>query len=71
MSEMVENSYGTLSVMEDGEFAGWRYWQGDPFETRSGPFYHRREKAPYCLASTVRRAAPKATRVVREEPDDE
>lgn len=43
MSEMVETSYGTLSVMEDGEFSGWRYWQGDPYETRSGPFYHRRE----------------------------
>lgn len=44
MSEAVETSYGTLSVMEDGEFAGWHYWQGDPYETRSGPFYHRREE---------------------------
>lgn len=44
MSEMVETSYGMLSVMEEGEFAGWRYWQGDPYETRSGPFYHRREQ---------------------------
>jgi uncharacterized protein (TIGR00369 family) len=44
MSEMVETSYGMLSVMEEGEFAGWRYWQGDPYETRSGPFYHRREE---------------------------
>lgn len=44
MSEMVETSYGTLSVMEEGEFAGWHYWQGDPYETRSGPFYHRREE---------------------------
>lgn len=43
MSEAVETSYGTLSVMESGEFAGWRYWEGDPFETRSGPFFHRRE----------------------------
>ena len=43
MSEAVETSYGQLSVMQDGEFAGWRYWQGDPFETRSGPFYYRRE----------------------------
>lgn len=44
MSEAVETSYGQLSVMESGEFAGWRYWQGDPFETRSGPFYYRREE---------------------------
>ena len=44
MSEMVETSYGMLSVMEEGEFAGWRYWQGDPYETRSGPFFYRREE---------------------------
>ena len=44
MSEAVETSYGQLSVMESGEFAGWRYWQGDPFETRSGPFYYRLEE---------------------------
>jgi uncharacterized protein (TIGR00369 family) len=43
MSEMMEASYGQLSTMESGEFAGWRYWQGDPYETRSGPFYYRRE----------------------------
>lgn len=43
MSEAVETSYGQLSVMETGEFAGWCYWQGDPYETRSGPFYYRRE----------------------------
>lgn len=43
MSDAVETSYGTLSVMVSGEFAGWHYWEGDPYETRSGPFYHRRE----------------------------
>jgi uncharacterized protein (TIGR00369 family) len=43
MSEMMEASYGQLSTMQEGEFAGWRYWQGDPFETRTGPFYYRRE----------------------------
>lgn len=43
MSEMMEASYGQLSTMAEGEFAGWRFWQGDPFETRSGPFYYRRE----------------------------
>ncbi|GMN01639.1 PaaI family thioesterase [Erythrobacter sp. MTPC3] len=36
-------SYGTLALCEEGEFAGWRYWEGDPFETRSGPFYMQRE----------------------------
>jgi uncharacterized protein (TIGR00369 family) len=43
MSEGNEASFGTLSTMESGEFAGWLYWNGDPFETRSGPFFHRRE----------------------------
>lgn len=44
MSEAVETSYGLLSTVESGEFAGWRYWDGDPFETRSGPFFNRREE---------------------------
>lgn len=44
MSEAVETSYGALKVMDSGEFAGWRYWEGDPFETRSGPFFFRREE---------------------------
>ncbi len=43
MSEAVETSYGALKVMESGEFAGWRYWESDPYETRSGPFFYRRE----------------------------
>ena len=43
MSEAVETSYGALKVMEEGEFAGWRFWEGDPFETRSGQFFYRRE----------------------------
>ncbi|WP_379921598.1 PaaI family thioesterase [Erythrobacter sp. R86502] len=43
MSEAVESTYGRQSVAKEGEFSGWRYWQGDPFETRSGPFYYRRE----------------------------
>jgi uncharacterized protein (TIGR00369 family) len=29
--------------MDSGEFAGWQYWDGDPFESRAGPFFHRRE----------------------------
>lgn len=43
MNDAVETSYGLLSTVEGGEFAGWQFWQGDPFETRSGPFYYRRE----------------------------
>jgi uncharacterized protein (TIGR00369 family) len=44
MSETIEAGYGQLSTMHEGEFAGWRYWQGDPFETRAGPFFFRREE---------------------------
>lgn len=43
MSEGNEASFGTLSTMDSGEFAGWQFWNSDPYETRSGPFYHRRE----------------------------
>lgn len=35
--------YDALTPCEDGEFAGWRYWEGDPFESRAGPFFMRRE----------------------------
>ncbi|KJC62447.1 thioesterase [Bradyrhizobium sp. LTSPM299] len=30
-----------LHVETEGEFAGWRTWTRDNFETHSGPFYHR------------------------------
>ena len=31
-------------VVEEGEWAGWRYWVGgDPYEDLSGPFYWREE----------------------------
>jgi uncharacterized protein (TIGR00369 family) len=43
VSDANEASFGQLTTMESGEFAGWQYWLGDPYETRSGPFYHRRE----------------------------
>jgi len=32
---------GSVAV-EDGEFAGWRYWPNDTFEVHSGPFYYQR-----------------------------
>ena len=30
-----------LHVETSGEFAGWRTWSRDNFETNNGPFYHR------------------------------
>jgi acyl-coenzyme A thioesterase PaaI-like protein len=32
-----------LHVETRGEFAGWRTWSRDSFETHNGPFYHRME----------------------------
>ena len=44
MSEIEDFGYGNTVPCEEGEFAGWRYWKGDPYETRSGPFFMRREE---------------------------
>ena len=30
-----------IDVETEGEFAGWRTWRRDNFETHSGPFWHR------------------------------
>ncbi len=32
-----------LHVETTGEFAGWRTWSQDNFESHNGPFYHRME----------------------------
>ena len=32
-----------LHVETEGEFAGWRTWSRDSFETHNGPFWHRME----------------------------
>ena len=32
-----------LHVGTDGEFAGWRTWSRDSYETHTGPFWHRME----------------------------
>jgi acyl-coenzyme A thioesterase PaaI-like protein len=32
-----------LHIETSGEFAGWRTWSRDNFETHNGPFYHRME----------------------------
>ncbi len=51
MSEKMEASFGVLKECEEGEFAGWRYWLGDPYEASSGPFYFRRaENGSYVCA---------------------
>lgn len=31
-------------LVSEGEWAGWRNWSGDPFETQSGPYYFREEE---------------------------
>jgi acyl-coenzyme A thioesterase PaaI-like protein len=33
-----------LHVSTKGEFAGWRTWSRDNFETNNGPFWHRMEE---------------------------
>ena len=33
-----------LHVETEGEFAGWRTWTRDSFETHTGPFYHRMDE---------------------------
>lgn len=37
-----ENRPG-VHVAQDGEFAGWRTWTRDSYESHSGPFWHRME----------------------------
>lgn len=45
MSEdQTEYGYASAVVATEGEFAGWKHWNHDPFETRSGPFFMRREE---------------------------
>lgn len=34
---------GGYVTIEEGEWAGWSTWAGDPYEDRSGPFYERTE----------------------------
>ncbi len=34
---------GTPTLIESGEWAGWRQWQNDNFEMHAGPFYWRIE----------------------------
>jgi len=32
------------TIASEGEFAGWKNWAHDAFETRAGPFYYREEE---------------------------
>lgn len=41
MSEDMATAGHAPRVVEEGEFAGWKNWAHDPFETRAGPFYFR------------------------------
>ncbi|MEO1488974.1 MAG: PaaI family thioesterase [Pseudomonadota bacterium] len=36
--------YSSAAEASSGEFAGWRYWNHDPFENSAGPFFMRREE---------------------------
>ncbi len=38
-----ENRPG-IHIATDGEFAGWRTWVRDSFESHNGPFWHRMEE---------------------------
>ncbi len=38
-----EYGFANAAQCQDGEFAGWYHWNHDPYETRSGPFFMRRE----------------------------
>jgi acyl-coenzyme A thioesterase PaaI-like protein len=43
-----------LHVETSGEFAGWRTWSRDNFETHNGPFYHRMDdEGRICCAFRV------------------
>ena len=44
MNELPQNAFHhrpDLYVETEGEFAGWRTWTRDSFETHNGPFWHR------------------------------
>ena len=44
MNELTKTAFPKLPeihVETEGEFAGWRTWRRDNFETHNGPFWHR------------------------------
>ena len=47
MNELPKNAFHhrpDLHVETEGEFAGWRTWTRDSFETHNGPFWHRMDE---------------------------
>ena len=47
MNELPKNAFDQrpdLHVETEGEFAGWRTWTRDNFETHNGPFWHRMDE---------------------------
>ena len=46
MNELAKSAFlnrPDLHIGTEGEFAGWRTWSRDAFETNNGPFWHRME----------------------------
>ena len=44
MNELTKTAFPIppgIDVETEGEFAGWRTWRRDNFETHNGPFWHR------------------------------
>jgi acyl-coenzyme A thioesterase PaaI-like protein len=47
VNELPQNAFQRrpdLHVETEGEFAGWRTWTRDSFETHNGPFWHRMDE---------------------------
>ena len=51
MSEQVPDSVIGRVEQTEGEFAGWTYWKGDPFEDRAGPFYEKQFDDGTCVVA--------------------
>lgn len=43
--------YGDPVRCAEGEFTGWYHWVSDPFESRAGPFYMRRDESGDMVAA--------------------
>ena len=41
---MSEPTYSDPVEVTEGEWAGWQSWPNEPFESRAGPFYMRRDE---------------------------
>lgn len=47
VNELPQNAFNRrpdIHVETEGEFAGWRTWTRDAFETHNGPFWHRMDE---------------------------